>query len=329
MWLQPSYLFAGIRYFQLQRAAGEFKDAERTLEIIRPFATEAQIQALRAELAASREDMGAAIARVTTLCLDPSSPRWAIEQAADAIIRRKANLELEIALKNVTTEPVFHPAAPSLWARSRIAAPAFANATELDWLVSLGAPGDEAILTLLDGIGRAASAAKGSKKLTLRWHLSAIRRRCDARLRGDLMYWGKIGYVLVSMQRYDEAIAWLEDWRKREEPQSWMVHNLVVAYLCQGEIDAAREVLRHVAVEIMPREQVSAYLKLLCALGACLDGDPYRAGRRAGRGRVEAAARGGEEGRGAHAHQAAAESGGRGAGRGGEHRPRAIAGDRI
>ena len=107
----------------------------------------------------------------------------------------------------------------------------------------------------------------------LAWHSFCIRTVCQAWRRDDDMYWGKMGYALLSRGKLGAAIRWLADWPQRRDVQSWMLHNLVVALLNRFRDDAARAVLRHVARHSVEREDVNAQLKLWCAVGACLDDD--------------------------------------------------------
>ena len=63
-----------------------------------------------------------------------------------------------------------------------------------------------------------------------------------------------IGAYLIGLERYDEAIPWLEQAivAKRYEPRHFPYFNLGRAYLAKGSINRARELFKQ-ALEIEPR----------------------------------------------------------------------------
>ena len=271
MWLQPSYQFAGVRNFHLQRLAGDLRGAGRTIEILRPFASHALILSLQVDLAIMREDSDWAMALLRELCIDPANDAATVERSAKAILQRGWSREMEEALRDALDHSEWHPSAAAMWAKARTAHGGLASGSDIRALTWLDDPAKGAIYVLIDAIGGRGSKVKGVAKIRLWWNLRTIRSLWRVRGRDDVLYWAKIGYALVSLERFRDAIEWLDDWKSRRGVTPEMLHNLVVAYLSTGMVHSARDVLQQVGRPIADGATCKLYLRLACVMNACLD----------------------------------------------------------
>ena len=275
MQLQPDYLFAGFRIFDLQRQRLDLDGARRTLEILRPHAPREQIIAAEGALAVAANDQAASLATVRELCCRTDADGTVIASAAERLTAAGWGAQLERALQEATAGPAWHPIVPVAWARSRVRR-ARSAALHLRWLTGLGAPGKDAVCAMLEALGDQVKAA-GGKSANVNWRVSWellwIRAFCHGRWRGDDTYWGKFGYALLCRGRARAVIRWLRDWRGRRAVEPWMLQNLALALLVRRRDGEARAVLRHLAHAVVPVATLNPPAMIWCSIAACLDGE--------------------------------------------------------
>ncbi|HEY2376755.1 MAG TPA: tetratricopeptide repeat protein [Gemmatimonadaceae bacterium] len=274
MRLEPDYLFAGMRFFGIQQEEHDFEGAARTLEILRPYLSAADVEVSRIELDAAQSNFDAALGRIRDLCRDPAVDANAISRAIDAIVRPAWLLKLERAIIDVLREPTWNSAMPWLWARVRIRRRRLASWKEYRRLAGAGDAGKRAIHELLSAIAERAGQTGGRTAFGwyLDWHIVLIAFTCR-RWRGDDELWAKVGFVLLSRKRPWVASRWMKDWRTRARVEWWMLQNFTIALLDSGRDTEAREVLRHVIAKFSSKTDIGYRLRLWGALGAGLDGD--------------------------------------------------------
>ncbi|UCD23601.1 MAG: tetratricopeptide repeat protein, partial [Gemmatimonadota bacterium] len=276
MEFQPTYLFAGFEYFDIQRTEGDFEGAERTLEILGLHARPEDLLAARIELEARKSNEDAALQLMGELCTIPEAAEDALTKAAAAISERHWQRQLQRLLKRLLKHSGWHPAVPAIWAGSCADLGRYGTPWRYKYLVELGDPGKRAVCRILGVLGDKGQStheiATPLRYLNFRWHVRVIRWICNCWWDDD-DYWGSVGYALVALRRYRSMIRWMSGWRSRANVQSWMLHNLTIALLKTRQDGRAREVLRFVALELKHTDPIAPGLKIWCALGACLDED--------------------------------------------------------
>ena len=271
MAIDPSYLFAGFGVFDLQVAAKDLEGAQRTLEILEPFAPPARLLFGRLALAAATAQTAPqSLSLMDELCRMQAAEPGVLDDAAKVIVRAGRRHELIKRLRRTIEGGHFNAHAPALWVRLRTESGRYGGPTVYRWLKALGDPGREAAGELLDAIGHAGARTGGSLGLLAR--LWIIKQFAEDWRKND-EFWGKYGFALLSLRQPGSVLKWMRGWRsRRTEP--WMLNNLVAAALMTRKDSVAREVLRHVATEVVRSHSLESRMKLWCSIGASLDGDP-------------------------------------------------------
>ncbi len=269
--LQPSYVHAGTMCVALQCDGRDIDGAQRTIEIMRPYAPPDTILAAETTVALTRNDRDAALGCVRALCRlqghDGSSLLDAAARVADAGWAR----DVERVLREATVEPGWHAAAPVAWARVRARRGGTA-ALDYGWLRGLGPAGCDAVCEILDAL-----ADRGRRDPGVTWELLWIRAACAA-FRADDRFWGRYAFVLAGRGSLRAQVRWMRDWRARRQLEPWMYQILAFALLARHDEDEARHVLRAVIRDVLPSEGATPLLRTWCAIAACLDGELDRAG---------------------------------------------------
>ncbi len=282
MEFQPTYLFAGFEYFDMQRTEGDFEGAERTLKILALHAKEEDVLAARIQIEASKDNRDRALELMRELCRLPDANEDALKRAAAAITKHQWQRNLQRLLKRLMQEPGWHDSVPAIWAGSCADRGRFGSPFRYLRLVRLGEPGKAAICHVLEALGDQGKTINRIenpwKYLRFRWHVRVIRWICHMWWEDDL-YWGSVGYALVCLSRYRSMIRWMSSWQSRSNVQSWMLQNLAIALLTKRKDRQAREVLRFVSGDLTHSEPVAPSLRVWCALGAILDEDWDLAGQ--------------------------------------------------
>ncbi len=90
--------------------------------------------------------------------------------------------------------------------------------------------------------------------LWLRWLLS----RHGDRLRQDMTCWGEVGYALVALGLYTDALKWMSDWRERQQVPLYALSNLCVALVRRKHWAELAEVVEHA----LPRDPYNEDIRL-------------------------------------------------------------------
>jgi hypothetical protein len=101
-------------------------------------------------------------------------------------------------------------------------------------------------------------------------------------LRADDSSWARAGEILVSGGNLALAVAWLADWREREELEAWMLRPLTTALRSLDQDDKAIEACR-AAVRVGGPDDQLADFRAWLALDFALSGQAEEAGAQLGR----------------------------------------------
>ena len=276
MRLAPGYVFAGLKYFELQLADEEYEEAARTIEIMRPHAGSDRVLALEVELALVKSRQEDAVRLIEDACRDADLDRDGLSRAVDLVGATGAASALEASLDRLLEAGTFNPATPELWATLRVRRGRLAWPREYRRLAGFGPSGTAAIHVLINAIGERARKRAGSLLHPCGWyldaHLALIRRICPETKVDDAL-WGIMGFALIARGRTAAAIRWLRDWRSRRGVQPWMLHNVALTLFARRRDREGLEVLRHAAALPPSFGDLGSTLRLWAGMGACIDGD--------------------------------------------------------
>jgi tetratricopeptide (TPR) repeat protein len=271
MELEPTYLFAGFEYFDLQLEDRDLSGAARTLEILAAHAPDEEILAARARLEAANDNQPEALRLVEQMLRAPSTDADSVQAAATAIFDRGWHDQLIFLCERLLRGSSWHPLLPALMVDLDARRGRFGGWRRYRDLKRLGLPGREAIHQLLEVMG--ADVWRRRSRTRHRVRLFIVRQLFRPWVASDDVLWGEVGYVLTCQRRYRATIKWLRGWQTREALKPWMVHNLAFALIMTGRYVWARSILRYIATQLAEREVPDPRSRFLCAFGACLDDD--------------------------------------------------------
>ena len=274
MRLEPDYLFAGMRFFGIQKDERSFEDAARTLEILRPYLRGEDLEVALIELDAAQSKLDSTLHRIQALCRSPAVDVTALANAIDAVVRPSWFKPLERAIRGVLGEGTSNSGTPWVWARVRIKRNRLGGLRAYRGLVGKGDAGKNAMYALITAIGE--RAKKRGVSLFARWYLDwhiALIVLCSREWRNDDELWGKIGYALLCRNRQHFVSLWMRNWRRRPGAESWMLQNLTLALLGLGRDREALAVLRHIVSTFSAKADIGYRLKLWGALSVALDNE--------------------------------------------------------
>jgi tetratricopeptide (TPR) repeat protein len=260
--LDPAYLFAQRRLFDLQLEDGEHDAAAMTLVRFERHGPEDEARLHRLRLAVARRDREGAAPELRALAATPE--RWILDEAATAFERAGWRADFDEALRSCVGMASASRATGRLWLeRSSGALERRARRLLEELLVGDGVT-EAALGAVTALLERLAEAAKT-------WRLRAFVCRHAARLAADTPTWGAVGYALLTARRLRQTVAWLADWRGRSGVEAWMLLNLALALRDLGRFGDAAAISREA---LRLRRDHSAYEhELLLATDAGLAGD--------------------------------------------------------
>jgi tetratricopeptide (TPR) repeat protein len=281
MRMDPAYLFAGSRYFNLQLEDRELDEAERTLEVLSLHASDEETLAARIQLAVKRSEKETALELLRRLCRRPEAEQSAIGEAVMAMDNGGLSGEAERALHDLAGEEVCNAAVPGMWMGLLMRRGHLGSLRDYLWLRRLGPGAATAVHQALDGLGEtAAKAPEGFSwgRWQVTWRSRIIRILFRDWRETDITYWAKMGWLLLTRRQHRAARRWLDDWARRPDAEPWMLQNVAIVCLQTDADRQAREVLRYMGHRIDIREELPPLVKLWCVVGACLDGNSSVAG---------------------------------------------------
>ncbi len=267
--LAPTYAFAGMTLFDLQREDEELAAAARSLEALQASIGGAYVVARGVQLAVDRSDQGAASEGLRQLCAGPSEGDWPLNAVDEAFVKAGWKKQAEAIYLDALDRPEPLAQVAVLWINRRSARGDHRRHKTLDVLFASGSEaGRRAMVAYLNGL---ASAHKGDRVL-------ACARKHREGLIQDVICWGSVGYALSSSLRYRRAVRWLQDWENREGLQPWMLINLVIALRSLGrDAEANRASLKALTVA---EDYTSPYHETWLALDDALAGQTEPAAER-------------------------------------------------
>jgi cellulose synthase operon protein C len=278
--LAPDYHYAGFQLFHLQLADRQLKGAEATLKVLQRRGDDHQTLSCAVELAAAQRRPEPALEYFGTLCADKRAQPWSIGAAANALDKLGQRSAADRVIDRQLAADGASPALAEFWVRRQTTRGRWGLHSRLNALKAEGENGRRAVLAYLDCMGEALQAARRKKDVTtplsFRFHFHRLLRKHRHWLEKDVEGWGKVGYVLSCIGRPGSVIAWLGDWQKRPNAESWMLYNLVIMLQRKGRFDESRDVIRH-AVALRHGGDLHQVFRLWAAFEEALSGNTTQA----------------------------------------------------
>ncbi len=268
----PSFDAAGVNLIAEQLAADDVPGAARTLAALREHADGPVVRLRAVQVACRQGELGDARTHFRGLATDPDVTRATLREAAAAFDGAGWGAELTDDLKDLSGDDGANPDAAGLWAERAIEAGGPDAVTErLPALVGRHPDaGREVVLAYVWALVEADKPAQGT-----------VQRYSEILRAGDPS-WARAGAALVAGGNHSLAVAWLADWRDREDVQAWMLRPLTVALRAIDQDDKANDVCR-AAVKLGGPDELLAEFRAWLALDLALSGQTEEAAATAAR----------------------------------------------
>jgi tetratricopeptide (TPR) repeat protein len=234
--LDPSFDAAGHQLMSEQLATDDLGGAQRTLEALREQDDGSVLKLRAVQLAARRKDLAEARAALSALASDADAPRPMLRDATKEFDEQDWSKEADDELSGQIENDDCSPAAAAIWAERLITA---GNANQVaDRLKELSQRSPEAGREAVQVYGWAMAVTGLPERAT------ATIQRFSELLRGTTEGWARAGVTLAEAKKYPLAIAWLQEWKTREEVEPWMLRALADSHRGMGNDDLGEAVLR-------------------------------------------------------------------------------------
>jgi tetratricopeptide (TPR) repeat protein len=269
--LDPAYQFAGLSLFDQQVLAGDFDDAEATLEGLRRHVAAADVRFKEIKLHTRRKRPDVALRLLREACAQEKGWRWQFDQALQELADAGHGDEAERVLRLALAGETCHELAGEVLVERRAARGLWFDDAALAEFATLGEPGRKALMAHLSALGKAKQPAR----------LTAFARRFEELLRRDTALWGHVGYAYGSTAVSPDALiaAALHDWEQHADAKPWMLINLAIALRGLGRVEEAVRVHRH-ALTLEQHDFTLDFHHVWLALEDALAGDAKAAALR-------------------------------------------------
>ncbi len=233
--LDPNFEAAGFQLLTQQIATDDLDGAAKTLDSMRET-SDGPLLTLRAvQLAIRQNDLTAAKDALRKLACDENVARSTLREAAEAFEERQWLSEADTVLNDILTEPDATPVAAAVWVERNVTTgQGWKVGDRLKELVEKNPDlGREAVLVY----AWALAVSNERERAT-----ATVQRFADI-LRKDDVAWGRAGMTLSEAKRHALAMAWLSDWKEREDVEAWMLRPLADAHRLNGEFNKADAVM--------------------------------------------------------------------------------------
>src|SRR5205814_890791 len=185
--------------------------------------------------------------------------RGALREALAAFDAEGWNAQATADLKDLAFGDDANPDLAGLWAERTAAAGTLDSiADRLPELLERNpAAGREVVLAYAWAVAEARKPVQG------------IVQKYNDVLRADDKSWARSGAALVAAGQFAFGVAWLADYREREDLEAWMLRPLTLAYRALDQDDKAIEVCR-AAVKLGGQDDLLADFRVWLALDLAL-----------------------------------------------------------
>lgn len=257
----PTDISAAQNLLDLQLHSSDFEGAEATLRVMQTHQPGAGTLSAEIFLRLRQGSETVALKVLEALCSSPDPDPWPVDSATDGFQRTgkpgKALRIVKRAIKSGAGNPQLGVAAVRLLLARR----SFLAAA---WFFLRLKPGElqrRAAAPLMQGL------AENKCEIVFRWLLW---RRREVFFRDDAA-WGHVGFALSNFNRMKQVARWLDDWKKRDNVQPWMLFNHCLALRHMGRYDEATRVARHV-IQTWGHREGAADMHLFLAVEEALAG---------------------------------------------------------
>lgn len=233
--LSPSDVWAAASLFDQQLHDHEIDAATATLAAMARYRDDEYVGKRRVMLAIARQDFAGALSLFRALCRTKTEDRVSIRAAGDALVNAGCAPDV-----NETLRDAVNAAEPDLnvalyWAERCATGTVGGEVDSMAALSRRGKVGIEACRAFLTAMTSVNSARLAR----------SFARRCHDLVRRDTQMWAQYGYILLTAQRAEQVVRWLDDWEERGDLEAWMLLNLVAALRRLGCWTEAARVGRH------------------------------------------------------------------------------------
>jgi tetratricopeptide (TPR) repeat protein len=274
--IDPDYTMAGLNLMDEQLEDDELDEAVETLEILRTHSEGAHVRLRAIQLAAKRGEQADAMEMLEEFTTDDEAPssvaRRAVEVMDEAGWAKAVDRVFDEAIDLDTSVPLVG----RIWVDRHVAKNDHDIAQKFDALLERGEIGSEALIAYLDGLGHAKDAPR----------LESFVSKYEGPLRENTLAWGKVGWAFARVNRFDRVAGWMNDWKQREDPGSWMLINLAIALRSLGRDAEAADVSRH-AQEHSQSDPTMMFHSVWLAFDDAVAGRTAQAARSSGQHEIE------------------------------------------
>ena len=259
--LDPTFEAAGMNLIAEQLAIGDIAGAARALNALREH-SDGPLVLLRAVQVACRQgEREQAVMHFRELAADGEVARSVIREAIAAFDAEQWATDITLELKDQAFADGANPDLAGLWAERCAAAGTLDSVA--DQIPELFArnptAGREVVLAYVWAVAEARKPVQG------------IVQKYNEVLRAEDNSWARAGAALIAAGHFAHGVAWLADYREREDLEAWMLRPLTLAYRALDQDDKAIEVCR-AAVKIRGPEELLADFRVWLALDLALSG---------------------------------------------------------
>lgn len=270
--LDPTFEAAGISLIGEQLATGDTAGAARTLATVLEHSDGPLVRLRAVQIACRQGEFDAALSRFRGLCTDPDATRGVLRDAMNAFDSEGWGPKLTAELKDLAFVDGADPDVAGLWAERMVEVGSIDSVADRlpELLAHDPDSGREAVLAYARALVTAGKPVQGT-----------IQKYSEV-LRADDGSWARAGEILVAGGNLALAVAWLADWREREDLEAWMLRSLTTALRSLDQDDKAIEACR-AAVRVGGPDDQLADFRAWLALDFALSGQAEEAGAQLGR----------------------------------------------
>jgi tetratricopeptide (TPR) repeat protein len=261
--LAPDYPFAANLLLELQIEDGELEAAGKTIDRVAQYMPRGYVAAHRVRLAGRSKDKTAAAQHLRELCQSDASGPEPFYGAIDEMVKAGWDDAIEAVLAEEVARPGANPQLGGVWIEWCASKENWDRCREA--LEALRGRGEIWLLACASYLHELADAKQEHR-------LRGVLERYQAELCGDVRTWAAAGAALAALGKPADAVAWLADWRQRQDVLPYMLVALVGALWEVGREDEAAEVGKF-AIELPHNDPAKAAHALWLALHAALHGD--------------------------------------------------------